>query len=105
MLRSSLVYKYQCLDDPSTAYIGKTKRYLHTRANEHLRPSSAIATHMESCINCKNCSNFFQHFKVLEKGNSDFDLIILEALHIIHERPILNEKLMNDRAFYLLNIF
>ena len=41
----------------------------------------------------------------IDKGNSDFDLKILEALEITENRPSLNKQLVNNGAFYVLNIF
>ena len=105
LLRSSLIYKYQCLDDPSCAYIGKTKRYLNKRVNEHRTSNSAIGNHLQNCTKCKSNEDFFSNFSVIDRADEDFDLQILEALHIIKNRPKLNKQLSNDGATYILNIF
>ena len=37
-LRARIVYKFTCLKDSDTYYIGKSKRHLITRAMEHITP-------------------------------------------------------------------
>ena len=105
-LQASVVYRFKCLGDPSATYIGKTKRYLQIRVGEHASNSSAIHTHLEDCQTCrKNKDNLFSQFNVLQKGNSDFDLQILEALCIIENKPSLNKQLTGSGMSYNLNIF
>ena len=105
LLRSCLVYKFQCLDDPNKSYIGKTKRYLNRRIHEHQKPGSAIHNHLLNCESCTCPSGLESSFSVLVKGNSDFDLQILEALLITDERPSLNKQLASDGVSYVLNVF
>ena len=103
-LRASLIYRFGCLDDPSNSYIGKTKRYLNKRIIEHQKPGSAIFGHLEKCSSCQN-SEIEKSFTVLDKGNNDFELQILEALHIINQRPTLNKQLAGDGCSFRLNVF
>ena len=54
-LIANAVYKYTCLCDTSLTYIGKTKRHLAVRSEEHLRfekdlPKSEIKTHLKTCV-------------------------------------------------------
>ena len=105
MLRSSLVYKFQCPDDPSTSYIGKTKRYLNKRVSEHRKSNSAINTHLLTCNTCCSVPDLSVHFKVLSRANTDFELRILEALLITEHRPDLNKQLSGDGMSFILNIF
>ncbi len=104
-LKASVIYKFECSGDPSCSYIGKTKRYLQTRIGEHLKGSSAIYTHITKCEFCNNESNLRKQFKTIECANSDFELQILEALHIIEKRPPLNVQLARSGTSYNLNIF
>ena len=104
ILRSSLVYKFNCLDDPNNTYIGKTKRYLVKRIMEHKSQGSAIFAHLQKCKKCAD-SDLFKCFKVLDKANSDFDLQILEAINIKEKSPTLNKQLVKEGSFFLLNIF
>ena len=55
LLRSGVVYRYTCSDDPSYTYIGRTSRHLIKRIKEHGDPrtASAITQHRLIC-------NFFQ---------------------------------------------
>ena len=86
LLRSSLIYTFECLGDPSKSYIEKTKRYLNKRIIEHLKPNSAMGSHISKCNHC-NSQNYVNYFKVIDKAQTDFDLQILEALHITDNRP------------------
>ena len=105
ILRSSLVYRFNCSGDPNVSYIGKTKRYLQKRITEHRNSASAIREHLRSCCNCRDIETFDHSFNVLGKCNSDFDLQILEAIEIISHRPSLNKQLANDGSSYVLNVF
>ena len=105
LLRSSLVYKFQCPVDPSSVYIGKTKRYLNKRVSEHISAPSAIHEHRKKCITCNENDDFIDLFSVLDKSNSDFELRILEALHIRDKNPSLNKQLLNNGSSFMLNIF
>ena len=107
VLRSSLVYKFECLGDPSTSYIGKTKRYLEQRVNEHSNPRKpgAVCSHISNCHHCQSSSKIIDSFTVLHKASSDFDLQIIEALQVREHRPILNKQLKDDGTSFFLNIW
>ena len=80
-LMANIVYKFQCLRDANTFYIGKTKRHLATRVREHSQFSSAIREHLTNCAMCK--SNYsVNSFRVVIVGNSDLAISIKEAMHI-----------------------
>ena len=102
LLRSSVVYNFRCSGDPNVSYIGKTKRYLQKRITEHQKTGSAIHTHICNCDKCSNSETFFKSFDVLGKGNTDFELQILEAIEIISQRPTLNKQLANNGSTYIL---
>ena len=92
------------MGDPSCSYIGKTKRYLYKRIAEHIKPGSAIHSHIETCNSC-NSDNVKTSFFQIDKANNDFELKILEAIHITENRPNLNKQLVNDGGAYNLRIF
>ena len=103
-LVANVVYKFQCLRDANTVYIGKTTRHLATRIREHGHSTSAIHDHLLLCEMCK--SNFSHSaFRILESGASDLEIIIKEALHIKSSKPSLNKQLFSQGTSFLLNIF
>ena len=82
-LRSCVVYKFSCAGC-SSAYIGETTRHLSTRVREHSKNSPS----------CKSLCNE-SCFKVLDSANNYLNLKVKEALHIMWERPNLNEQLQH----------
>jgi len=103
-LKAKCVYKYTCTEDQSKAYIGKTIRHLAIRCKEHLSESnSAIFNHTQNCQHCKGGS--LRNFKILNTGNSDLEIRIMEALQIKRHNPILNNQLTQKGASYYLNVF
>ena len=63
-LKSTIVYKFQCQEDPGTKYLGKTKRRLDQRMDEHYKGHSAINIHIKDCISCRSKSNYNNNFKI-----------------------------------------
>ena len=99
-LLSCLVYKYTCVCDAQLSYIGKTKRHLATRIREHASRESAIRSHLDNCNTCELSYNK-DCFSIMDKGNSDFDCYIKEALLIKKHNPKLNLQLYSGRSFQL----
>ena len=86
-------------------YIGKTMRHLTTRVREHGSSPSAVYDHLQSCTKCNkdySCSN---NFSILDRGNSDFEITITEALCIKSLKPYFNKQLSTHGSSYHLNIF
>ena len=102
-LRASLVYKYTCLGDPDISYIGKTKRYLQNRINEHKKGNSAICDHIDLCDWCAQCPE--DGFRPVQSAKTDMDLSILEALYIKQHNPKLNTQLFNSGTSITLKLF
>ena len=77
------------------------------RVSEHIKNPSAIREHRNCCPSCKSFSSndFIDLFSVVEKANSDFDLQISEALHILDKNPQLNKQLSNNGTSFILNIY
>ena len=106
-LQSSVVYKYIC-SCCNASYIGKSKRQLQVRAFEHLGRSirtnrpltkpafSAIRDHSHQ----KDHPLSLESFSILTcSRTSDMELIILESLFCIKEKPSINN---NERSVELL---
>ena len=103
-LLANVVYKFECLRDANTFYIGKTIRHLATRVKEHGSSNSAIYSHLLTCETCK--SNFScNNFSVIDSGKNDFDVTIKEAFHIKFSKPIRNKQLFTQGSSFVLNVF
>ena len=103
-LLANVVYKFTCLCDTNITYIGKTIRHLATRVKEHGTSPSAIKDHLLACSMCQShysCNSF----KIIDSGNSDFDVSIKEALHIKYSKPNLNKQLSTQGISFKLQIF
>ena len=69
-LTSNVVYKFTCLCDTSLTYVGKTKRHLVVRAEEHVgyekeKPEGEIKTHLKTCDLCKQSN--LDNFQIVKK--------------------------------------
>ena len=103
-LLANVVYKFECLRDANTFYIGKTIRHLATRVKEHGSSNSAIYSHLLTCETCK--SNFScNNFSVIDFGKNDFEVTIKEAFHIKFSKPIMNKQLYTQGSSFVLNVF
>ena len=107
-LTCNVVYKFTCLCDSSLTYIGKTKRHLGVRVEEHLgyqreKPVGEIKTHLKKCDLCKQSN--LDNFQIVKKSMSDHEAKINEALVIKNENPPLNKNLFNKGSLFTLNIY
>ena len=107
-LRSSVIYRYRCPKDTcGSEYYGSTIRTLNARIAEHrgvsnrtghtliTPPHSAIRIHSDQCASDLNPD----HFSIVGYNNNFSSLRILESLHILKNKPVLNET---TSAFPLL---
>ena len=97
---SSIVYNY-CCERCSSSYVGATSRNLYMRVAEHTGksfrtgrdlaspPNSVIRDHAQQC----DVRVSLQNFQVLGTTNSFSDLFILESIHIVKKKPVLNNQL------------
>ena len=108
-LKARVIYKYECLSDSGTTYIGKTERHIVTRAKEHLTPKennqSAVTSHIFGCETCKNGSLSVKNFSILKQGKNDYECKISESLLIKKLNPVLNRQRHNKGQSYLLRVF
>lgn len=103
-LQSNVVYKFTCPIDGDITYIGKTKRHLVIRINEHFKThTSPIFSHTLQCNDCR--SNFHSNFKILSHSQSDFDNTLKESLLIKYYMPSLNYMHTHLCNTSLLNLF
>ena len=91
--------QFNCSGGLNKSYIGKTIRHLAIRCKEHL----AIFEHKRSCMHCKNAS--LENFKILNRGNTDLEIKIIETLQIKAKKPSLNNQLTHNGASFLLQVF
>ena len=107
-LKARVVYKFTCLSDSDTYYIGKTKRHLATRAMEHITPKestqSQVQKHIFGCNGCKNGVLSVDNFSTVKNCRSDYSAKINEALVIKKFRPRINKQQLTKDT-YLLRIF
>ena len=104
LMKSRVVYMFKCLGDPdSQQYIGKTKRRLHQRVDEHKKTKTAVKEHVDSCERCNQCIE--EQFKILYCGKSDYEVSIAEALFIKNKKPVINRNAEFGGVSYLLKIF
>lgn len=107
LLRSTVVYKYRCLEDPNIYYIGQTTRHLFQRVVEHTTQSnSSIFDHRSGCNSCsgKGLGDTAKQFQIIAKANNNFDNLIKEALLIRKHRPVLNRQ-QHQGLCYTLKLF
>lgn len=108
-LKANVVYKYSCLVDPDTSYIGKTKRHLVTRVQEHTSTTesqkSEVKDHIFNCRTCKMNIPDLSSFKIMKSCRDDYTTRISEALLIKKFRPKLNKQIFTKGQSYLLRVF
>ena len=77
----------------SSSYIGETCRHFKTRIKEHIKKDNKyhIFKHLHSTTISFDLYNSLS-FKIIDKGDSKFDLKFKEALHIIFRKPNLNAQ-------------
>ena len=91
-LKSFLVCKFTCVSC-SSSYIVETSRHFKTRIEEHVEKDNKphIFKHLHSTATSFGSYNSLS-FKIIDKGNSKFDLKIKETLHINWRKPNLNAQ-------------
>ena len=108
-LLANVVYKFTCKHDAEVSYIGKTKRHLAARVEEHLslqaktEGDSQIKKHLSECRHCSGTN--LDSFEVIKNTNSSFDVLIYEALCIKKCKPSLNIQLHKSGSFYTCKVY
>ena len=114
-LCSNVVYKFQCLCDTNTSYIGVTSRPFCIRVDEHLNLTKRSSSEVDSAINkhldtCQKCfegtrTKQFEQFEILRHCSSSYTAKIQEALMIKRHNPKLNIQQFNKGASFTLKIY
>ena len=104
------ILRFSCQRDADLTYIGKTKRHLTTRVNEHLafedrNKKSEVKTHIMGCETCRAGHIGLDSFKVVRKCQNSYDVLIHEALSIKKQSPKLNKQLFRCGSFYTCKIY
>ena len=87
-----LVYRFVCAGCNAN-YISETNRHFSTRVREHLATDQAspIFKHLNSNHRCKSMASS-QCFEIIDYAETPFLLKIKEALHILWDKPVLNQQ-------------
>ena len=106
---SNVVYRFDCVRDAHTSYIGMTKRHLVTRCNEHIdfkcAQKSEVCTHILNCDACGKCTISPRHFSIIRNCRDETDCKLFEALNIKRLKPVLNKQLFAQGAAIMLKVF
>jgi len=93
--RSLVIYKIKC-ETCEAEYIGKTKRILKLRIEEHNNSDkSAVHLHRKEHPTHKIDAN---NIEILDKADTDYKLRLKEILHIGKHKPSLNIQLSQDKS-------
>ena len=94
-MKSFLEYKITCAGY-SSSYVGENCCRFKTSIEENIKKDNnfCILKHLHHIATCFD-SYISVCFKIIDKGNSRFDLKIKEALHINWKKPNLNEQQNN----------
>ena len=95
LFKNNVVYRFKCLCDKDTQYIGETERQFFQRIAEHCKPSqniSAVFNHLNQCTDCEKSENIAECFTILRQCNRT-DVLSQEALCIKRFQPSLNIQL------------
>ena len=108
-LLSNVIYKFDCVANTQTSYIGYTKRHMIARAAEHIVPALAkkshVFAHIKNCDPCKRGKLNVSNFKVLRKCVDETDCKIAEAFAIKKDRPVINKQLFAQGTSLTLRVW
>ena len=92
-MQSKIVYEFTCSRCNAT-YLGKTKRHLKTRIQEHKnRKHQVLYKHVNEC----GAEIGLEDFKIIDKTFKDNNfLLTLEAVHIVKKNPKLNTLMTSE---------
>jgi hypothetical protein len=98
MLKSRIVYEFDCPRCNRGTYVGSTKRMLKVRVDEHRgvshRTHLPLSQPTKSAIreHCFKCRHKIQYddFKIISSASNNLRLLINESLEIKQSQPALN---------------
>ena len=80
-IQSQVVYLFKHIGC-NACYVGRTHTHLTTRIAQHFDKESSVFNHLNNNCSCKEKCNKQNCFKILDDGNSTYQLAIKEGLHI-----------------------
>ena len=97
LLKTNLVYKFQCPCDKDVHYIGETERQFFRRILDHITCSTgqtptAVCEHIRKCDRCAGHKNISDCFSIIRSCCRQ-NILAQEALSIKVHRPSLNIQL------------
>ena len=105
-LRSSVVYKFTCSEDPNATYVGETGRQLIRRIQDHVSSNTAVTEHLRTCSSCSaQQHDFTENFSIIGHATDSFERTIKEALLIKQLKPNLNTQCISGKNMYSLQLF
>ena len=102
LLKTDLVYRFQCPCDKDVHYIGETERQFFRRILDHITCSTgktptAVYEHIVKCDSCASHKNIADCFSILRNCGRQ-NILAEEALCIKRHRPSLNIQLGGFRG-------
>jgi hypothetical protein len=101
LLKSDVVYQFECPLDEDVRYIGETHRHFFERISDHCSTisskqsqPSAVRNHILECSKCSTSDNIVECFSIL-RTCSGMDILSQEAIYIGKLKPSLNIQLGN----------
>ena len=104
-ISAKVVYMFSCRGDPTTNYIGYSKRSLRERVNEHLRPGTAVSDHIAHCAKCNSVRINIDDFQIMRKCRTKTDAQVYEAMLIKRLNPKLNRQFVKPGQSFTLRVF
>lgn len=96
LLKSDVVYKFECPLDKDVRYIGETQLHFFERISEHCSSTSAkssqpsaVREHIHDCKRCSTTNDIVNCFSIM-KSCSSIDILSQEAIYIGKIKPSLN---------------
>ena len=103
-MESFIVYKFPCATC-SSSYVSKTCSHFKTRIVEHIKKDnkSHIFKHLQSSETCFDSYNCLC-FKIIDKGNSKFNLKIKKLYKLTGENLKCKTKWFNPHPFTIASV-
>ena len=83
--QSHIVYLFKCIGF-NACYVGHTHTHLTTRIAQHFDKESSVFNHLNNNRSCKEKCNKPNCFKILDNGNSTYQLAIRGVTHKVRNK-------------------
>ena len=100
--------------DSEMFYLGKTKIHFGTRVSEHLdlrskKGQTEVSKHIQVCNEYLTAVEEgkvdLDHFQIVQRARSDYEVQIREAFLIRKLKPEINKQMYQSGASYFVKIF